>query len=320
MEKQQEHWGSLPAWYLFLAAMGTSMFIIVAVTDMLGNQISAQINGWVSLVSFAMSSVGAMLLMLELTHKTKGYLIIARPFASILSFGGVIQSLYIPLVLVYASFFFNFIPWVGLVWLKMIVACLAILTGLLYVSYAGIELGEAKGRAFWNGGGLTCLFLINGAATGMAALILLMIILGYDGQAYTLAIKDLSVALLIAQAITVPGYVLGMRLSSAEEARQGADKLWRGDLSRSFWVGVITLGTVVPVIINLLFSSEYSLSLSSALILFGGIFFRVDFLRAAVRAALPGEERDEPSRKEIVELAATLESRWQEKARWLNRE
>jgi formate-dependent nitrite reductase membrane component NrfD len=128
----------------------------------------------------------------------------------------------------------------------------------------------------------------------------------------------LTAGLLLAQLLTVPGYVLGMKLSSAEEARRGANKLWNGEFRKTFWGGVIILGTVMPLLINLLFSSIYWLVIAAVLILVGGICFRIDFLRAAVRVVLPGEERAEMSKEEITKLAAALETRWQEKACWLN--
>jgi len=318
MEKQQEYWGSQPAWYFFLAAMGAMMFVIAAVTDLVGNPIAGQINGWVSIVALAAAGVGALLLLEELTHKTKGHLVNARPFASVMSFGSLIQSLYIPLVFVYGTFFFSFIPWAGLGWLKTIVAVLAIIAALLYVTYPGVELGEAKGRSFWNGGGLIGVFLINGTATGAAALTLVLCIFGYGEDAYTVTIKNVLAALLVAQLFAIPGYVLGMKLSSAEEARRGANKLWSGEFSSAFWAGVVIFGTIVPMIVSLLFSSVYWLVMAVVLVLIGGVSFRIDFLRAAVRVILPGEEKDEMSSKEIAKLANALETRWQEKASCLN--
>lgn len=318
MEKQQEYWGSQPAWYFFLAAMGAMMFVIAAVSDLVGNPVTGQINGWVGIVSLAAAGVGALLLLEELTHKTRGHLVNARPFASVMSFGSLIQSLYMPLVVVYATFFFSFIPWYGLGWLKTIVAVLAIIAALLYVTYPAIELGEAKGRGFWNGGGLLGLFLINGTATGAAALTLLLIIFGYGDNAYTVTVKNIAAALLAAQLFAIPGYVLGMKLSSAEEARRGANKLWNGEFSSSFWAGIVTFGTLAPMIINLLFTSVYWLVIAAVLVLAGGICFRIDFLRAAVRVTLPGEEKAEMKRTEIADLAAALEARWQQKANWLN--
>lgn len=317
MEKQQEYWGSLPAWYFFLAAMGAMMFVIAAVSELAGNQVAGQINGWVSLVAVGVAGLGALLLLAELTHKSRGHLVNARPFASVMSFGSIIQSVYIPLVFLYATFFFSFVPWAGLDWLKTMVAVVAIITALLYVTYPGIELGEAKGRAFWNGGGLIGVFLINGTATGAAALTLLLCILGYSENYYTLIVKQITAALLAVQLLAVPGYVLGMKVSSAEEARRGAKKLWSGEFSRAFWLGVVLVGTVVPMLLTLLFTSIYWLVMAAVMTLIGGICFRIDFLRAAVRISLPGEEKTEMSRQEVAKLAIALENRWQEKACWL---
>ena len=141
----------------------------------------------------------------------------------------------------------------------------------------------------------------------MAALLIMLMVLGQADSAYTATIRNLSAAVLVAQLFTVPGYVLGMKLSSAEEARRGAAKLWNGEFSKSFWLGIVILGTLVPLVCNLLFSSVYWLVIAAVLTLIGGISFRIDFLRAAVRVTLPGEEREEMSRKEIAQLAMTLE-------------
>jgi len=319
MEKQQEYWGTLPALYFFLAAMAAMMMvIIVAVTELLGMQIAAEINGWVSIISLVVAGAGSLLLLIELTHKSRGYLVNCRPFTSVMSFGSVVQSLFIGLVLMYATFFFAFIPWAAVSWLKQVIAVLVIITALLYVVYPGIELGEAKGRAFWNGGGLVAVFLINGAVTGTGALLLVLLALGYAGHFYTAVIRGLAAGCLVLQLLTVPGYVAGMKLSSAAEARRGAMQLWSGAFAQSFWIGVVIVGTVAPLVLNLVFSSAFSLIIAAGLALVGGIFFRIDFLRAAVRITLPGEERPEISYKEIAQLASSLETRWQDKARWLS--
>jgi formate-dependent nitrite reductase membrane component NrfD len=318
MEKQQEYWGSLPACYFFLAAMGAMMLIIAAVADLLGVQIAGQINGWVSILALVIAGAGSLLLLVELTHKSRGHLVNARPFASVMSFGSLVQSVYIALVLVYATFFFGFIPWAGIGLLKQIVAVLAIVTALLYVAYPGIELGEAKGRGFWNGGGLVAAFLINGAATGASLLLLVLAALGQADTAYAGVIRGLAAGVLALQLVMVPGYVLGMKYAAAAEARRGALLLWNGVFFQSFWAGVVLLGTVIPLMINLAFSSVYWQVIAAVLVLAGGIRFRIDFLRAAVRVILPGEERAEMSKKETAALAAMLEARWQEKARWIN--
>jgi len=314
MEQRQEYWKTIPASYFFLAAMGAMMFVISAVSDLMANQVALKINGWVSIIALVIAGCGSLLLLAELTHRSRAHLVNARPFSSVMSFGSVIQTLYMALVFIYATFFFSFIPWSGMIMIKNGVAVLTIIVALLYVAYPGVELGEAKGRAFWNGGGLVSLFLISGMTTGSAALILLLMLFGYADTAYTNMIKLFSTAMLLLQLVAMVGYVFGMKVSANEEARRGANILWCGELKTSFWWGIIFFGTILPLLGNLFMGSIYWLVMSSILVLVGGVYFRIDFLLAAVRIVLPGEEHGEMSRKEIKEFAAMLENRWQEKA------
>lgn len=318
MEKKQEYWETMPAWYFFLAATAAMMLVIAVASDLLEARTAGEINGWVSLISVVLAGAGSLLLLAELTHKSRGYLVNSRPFSSVMSFGSLVQSLFIGLAFIYGTFFFGFIPWRDIGWLKNIVAVLTIIVALLYVAYPGIELGEAKGRGFWNGGGLVGVFLVNGAVTGAAALLLILASTGYAGDFYATVIRILAVGCLIAQLLAIPGYVMGMKLSSAEEARRGAQLLWSGAFSRPFWGGVVVIGTLVPLLLCLLTSSGLGIVIAAVLALAGGIMFRLNFLRAAVRVTLPGEERPELNKKELARLASFLEARWQEKARWLS--
>jgi formate-dependent nitrite reductase membrane component NrfD len=317
MEKKQEYWGNIPAWSFFLAATGAMMVVIVAVTDLLGNQIAGQINGWVSLVSMVAAGIGSLLLLIELPRKEKGHLVNSRPGSSIMSFGSILQSLFIVLAFLYATFFFGFIPWYGLIWLKKTIAVIGIIIALALVAYPGIELGEARGRAFWNGGALVSVFLISGAATGAAGLLLLLTFLAYGDLSYIAIIRGLLFGLLTVQLITVTGYVVGMKFSAAEEARRSAEIILRGDLKGTFWVGVIILGTLVPLL-SMLLDMLFFTAIGAILVLAGGICFRMVFLKAAVRMAMPGEGREGISDKQVAQLAVALERRWQEKASWLN--
>ena len=318
MEKQQEYWGKLPATYFFLAAMSAMMFVLSAAGDWLGNPVAAQVNGWVSLLSGVLAGLGSLLLLAELTHKSRGHLVNAKPFSSVMSFGSLVQSVYLVLVFAYASFFFPIAPWATWGLGRGLAGLLAVVAALLYVTYPGVELGESKGRSFWNGGGLVGLFLVSGTATGAALLTLVLMVMGHGETAYAGWIRWVEAAALAVQLFTVIGYVLGMKMSAAEEARRGAEKLWSGDCRQSFWVGIVLLGTLVPLVFSAAFASVYWQAMAAVLVLAGAVIFRIDFLRAGVRAVLPGEERGEMSPKEIAALAASLEKRWEEKSRWLN--
>lgn len=315
MEQEQKYWGSLPAWYFFLAAMGSMMLAICVMADLFGNKLASQYNGWFSLGALLLAGCGSLLLLVELTHKEKAYLVNLRPFQSVMSFGSMIQSAYIGFVVLYGSCFFVAIPWAGIVWLKTILGISVVLLAFLYVAYAGIELGEAKGRSFWHGSALVPLFLLSGITSGAALLMIVLMLLGHGNSEYFLFVSYGTNILLILQFFNLLSYVYGMKHSSAEEARRGAEKLWSGDLQFSFWYAILIFGTLIPVIGNMLFDSVGWYAISVLLILYGALCFRIDFLKAAVRIVLPGEQFSrEMSAPEIAEMANLLEKRWQEKS------
>lgn len=315
METKQEYWESLAAISFFLVATGAMMLLLLATLDLLGVEVAADINGWGSLAALVSAAVGGLCLMVEAGNKAKAYLIVANP-ASMASRNAIMMTLTMGLAFVYATFFFDLIPWAGLVTLRLLVAVFGIIAALLAVIIPALELGEARSRGFWHASGLIPVFIITSLASGMAAVLIVAVILGW-GQDPTIAIMDkVLFGLLILQLVTVLGYVKGMQHSGASEARLAATNILKGEFKTGFWGWVIGAGTVIPLALFVSFSPMILL-IKAALILAGGVSFRIIFLAAAVRKTLPGEENQWISREEAAHLAVRLEKRWQEKAEWL---
>lgn len=317
MENKQEYWGALAAGYFFLAALGAMMFIVAAVLDLAGTAVAELINGWVCLAAVVVAGIGAMLLTVELGNKMKFYLVMAKP-TSIMSFGAIIMSAFMAIAFVYATTFFDFIPWYPAYGLREVLVVLGIVAAVVLVSYPGLELGEARGRSFWNGSGLVPLFLVYGAASGIAGVLLISMILG---QAQDPAILRLNGGVLFgfiaAQAVLLAGYLMGVSNTGAEEAKRAVAAILRGSLRTKFWWGVVAAGLAVPLIIYLCGNSPALTAVKAVLILVGCACFRCVFLQAAVRRSLPGEENEWMSVQEEAQLGLRLEQRWKEKEAWL---
>ncbi|HWP97891.1 MAG TPA: NrfD/PsrC family molybdoenzyme membrane anchor subunit [Syntrophomonadaceae bacterium] len=313
METKQEYWEGLAAGSFFLVATGAMMFIVLAVLDLIGTQISTQINGWASLVAVAGAAIGGLLLMIEAGNKAKAYLIVANP-ASMASKNAIMMTLFMGIAFVYATFFFDFIPWAGLEIIQNTVAVLGIITALIAVVIPALELGESRGRAFWDASALGPVFIITSAASGLAAVILTAVIMGYAENISILILDKVLLGFLVLQLISVVTYVFGKRHSGAYEARKAADNILNGQFKISFWGGIILAGTIVPILMLLLGSISFILIAKTVLVLIGGACFRNVFLQAAIRKPLPGEENEFLGHEEILWLAEKLEKRWQEKA------
>jgi formate-dependent nitrite reductase membrane component NrfD len=313
METKQEYWEGLAAGSFFLVATAAMMLVTLAVLDLAGSDIAVRLNGLASLVAVVFGAIGGLLLMVEAGNKAKAYLIIANP-ASMASKNAIMMTSVIGLAFIYATFFFDFIPWAGLIGLRTIVAVIGIIAALIAVMVPALELGEARGRAFWNSAALIPVFLITAAVTGMATVILAAAVMGLAGDASINVIDKVLLGFIVLQLLSVWGYVRGMEHSGAEEARRAAGNILHGDFKNCFWIGVIATGTVLPLALCLVNSVSLILIIKAILLLIGGACFRNIFLQAAVRKVVPGEEHEWYSREDIAELAAALEKRWQEKA------
>lgn len=316
MESKQEYWEGLAAGSFFLVATGAMMLVVLAILDLAGAEIAVQMNGWASLAAVAMGAIGGLMLMVEAGNKAKAYLIIANP-SSAASKNAIMMTSFMGLAFVYATFFFDFIPWSSLIGLKSVIAVLGIITAIIAVIIPAFELGESRGRAFWNTSGLTPLFLITSAAAGMAAVVLAATLMGYAQNPAIHLVEQTLLGFLVLQLVSVLAYVLGMKNNGASEARKAAENILQGEFKTSFWSGIIGLGTVIPMLMFLADSTSTMLIIKTILVLIGGIFFRNIFLQAAVRKIIPGEENEWVSREEAACLAIQLEKRWQEKARAL---
>jgi formate-dependent nitrite reductase membrane component NrfD len=220
------------------------------------------------------------------------------------------------LAFVYATFFFKFIPWFSWDYVRLLVAAVGIIVALLAVVVPALELGESRGRGFWNASGLIPAFIITSLASGTGAVLIVAAITGFAQDPAIGILEWALFVFLLLQLITVLGYVKGMKGSGAIEARTAAKNILEGEFKTSFWGYVIVAGTIVPMVM-IIFAGPVAIIVKSILVLVGGVCFRNIFLAAAVRKALPGEENEWVNREEAAKLAISLEKRWQEKKEWL---
>lgn len=316
MEKKQELWGGLASASFFLVSTGAMMLVALALLDLAGTGLPPEFFGYGSLAAVVLGAIGGLLLMVEAGNKAKAYLIVANP-ASAASKNAIFMTLFMGFAFVYATFFFGFIPWAGLIMLKNLVAVIGIIVALCAVVIPGIELGEARGREFWNASALVPLFLLSSAASGLAAVLLLLVIMGFIPTVASVLVNVVLIVFLVLTFISMVTYVLGMKHSGAEEANRGAKLILEGELKGKFWGGAIILGLILPLIFYLFAATPSVLAVKSILILIGMACFRSVFLQAGVRVWIPGEEHDLYSTEEIAVLGDQLEKCWQERADWL---
>ncbi|MDK2815520.1 MAG: protein NrfD [Moorella sp. (in: firmicutes)] len=317
MEDKQAIWGGLAAGYFFCAAFGAMVFAVIAFLDIITSPLAGEVSGTGSFLGLAAAGLGGLLLLAELGNKKRFLLVFSR-MQSIMTKGALFLSCFIVLAAIYTSFWFDIFPWAGENAGRRIIGFLGIIFAVALVIYPGLELGEARGRSFWNGSALVPLWLAAALTSGLAGVILVAAVIG-TSPAPTIAILDkILLSLLITQIILITAYILGMRQSAPEEARRSVAMLINGNLKNIFWWGIVICGHLIPCLLYFGGRSAGILAIKSLFVLVGEVCLRAAFLQVGVRVSLPGEDNEWMQDEEIAVLAARLEQAWQERAAWIN--
>ena len=127
---------------------------------------------------------------------------------------------------------------------KIIAGILVILTGV----YCGLMMSYCKSVPFWNTGILPVVILIAGIADGLA---LIMAVGLFTGGINFHAIESASRVTLFVNALLIATYLLKVRYQSLT-AELSVKELIVGRVAAVFWVGIVGLGIVVPLVISFL--------------------------------------------------------------------
>lgn len=127
---------------------------------------------------------------------------------------------------------------------KIIAGIFVILTGV----YGGLVMSYCKSVPFWNTGILPVVILIAGIADGLA---LTMAVGLFTGGIDFHVIESASRVTLIINALLIATYLLKVKHQSLT-AELSVKELIVGHVAVVFWVGIVGLGIVVPLVISFL--------------------------------------------------------------------
>ena len=286
-------WSWPLAIYLFLGGLGAGMTIVTAVCDLLFEQ--GELFGLCPLIAACALALGCAFLLFEL-GVTKAFWRVFTWHGAVLNFGAYSLGLLIALDVVYFSFFTGWFPWCGSLMGRWIFAAISLIVALCVIVYTGVELSSMKGRSFWNTPALPVLFTVSGLLTGIAANSLVLGLWPYAGSAEAIEsmranLSYVGILFAFLTLLCLITYVLMMKTSSETYAQVPADRLISGSYSRVFWLGLVIIGLVVPLVLYALGMSEIALVfIADFCVLIGGMCLRALFVFSDDRRMLPGEE------------------------------
>lgn len=150
--------------------------------------------------------------------------------------------------------------------------------------YSGFVVGFVNGIKFWNSALMPVLVVIGGLAGGSA---ILLAVAAYTSVADFGLIQNLARFTLVLYGASIFAH-LWVSTYSSPVAKNSAKLLLSGSMAVLFWVVIILIGVVAPLIIEFFAGSDSGLVLifSAAMMLLGNLAFRYAIIKAGRYMAL----------------------------------
>lgn len=239
-------WGSIIAWYLFLAGLGAGAYITSA---FLGwrhpDATSMRRTGHI--VAPIAVAIGLVLLMVDAEaglHNPIRFFYLLTNWGSVMTWGVVFLSLFmvVAIVAVVMDFMKKPIP----TWLDIV----GVVISLCVAAYTGALLGVCQTYPLWNNALLPVLFVVGAMSAGAASVLMLAVIHHADEFNRVGVLKKFHFCLpiiellLVASLLFITGQTNTAGAASVTNLVTGEWALW-------FWIGLVAVGLVLPTVLEL---------------------------------------------------------------------
>ncbi len=280
----EEHlaWGGLIALYLFLAGISGGAFVTASLTDLFSKKRSAKLIKTGAYIAPVAIILGLGLLVLDLSKPFHFWkLLFYINGNSVMSIGTFIISIFVALAFVYglliwaesssksAGFGSKLAKFVSrFAALRKPVAMLGTLFAFSTTTYTGFLLAAITANALWSVSFfglvsvpfLAVLFLVSGLSAGLAATLL-----GADRSDNVGTYKKIDTVLIVLEII-----LLAVLYSTVNPL------YFSGSMAVLFWVGVVAIGLLLPLILSIysLYRHSNLLIPVSGMVIIGGLCLR----------------------------------------------
>src|SRR4029077_18918099 len=135
--------------------------------------------------------------------------------------------------------------------LRTVVGLVGSVFGFFIAAYPGVLLGATARPLFVNAHWLGAVFLAVGAATGGAAIALVLALLRGAGarEGLTRVMRVTSMALVV-ELIALILFVVSVKMAGSSGISAALSRLLAGPYSIPFWLGAVIVGIVVPLVLQ----------------------------------------------------------------------
>ncbi len=267
--------------YLFLAGVGAGASTVGSIFHLLKPEFEEVIKEG-TILGAPLVLIGSILLLLDLGRPQVAFRAISRPNKAWISRGTIILTTFIIIgAIQIATWIWPFQGLGNYPNLHLILNIINGIFGILTLIYTGFLFDTTRSIPFWSTPILPLLFLISGLSTGIMALILISWGNLQEGVLKTLS--QIDVLLIIFEGLIIFLYLHGMHEVVA--ARASVKRIIKGDLSYAFWVGVVAIGIILPLFIEILGGNKY-LIIACLAVLIGGFYVRFIVVSGAEKTPL----------------------------------
>ncbi len=282
-------WGSIIAWYLFLAGLGAGAF---ATSAFLGwrHPEATSMRKVGHVIAPVVVAVGLILLMVDAEAGFRNplrFVYLLSNFGSVMTWGVVFLSLF--MVIAVAALVLDILKKKVPTWLDIAGVVMAFAVAV----YTGALLGVCNTFPLWNNALLPILFLVSAMSAGAASVLLVAVVRHADEFNRVGVLKKFHFCLPIIELVLVAS-LLFITSFNSPAGFESVMNLVVGEYALPFWLGLVVIGLFLPTALEtwLLFftAKEFEESrkahwisfASDAGVLIGGFLLRFLIVAAAV--------------------------------------
>jgi formate-dependent nitrite reductase membrane component NrfD len=258
-------WHLLIVWYFFLGGIAGGAYFTAAIADSFGSSRDRNVVRTGYILSLLMIGICGMLLILDLGTPSRFLNMLGTfKFWDPMSIGAWMLGVFG--LFAFVSSALSLSPDEGRAALRRKISLVGTIFGFFLAGYTGVLL-SATALPFWSDARLMgALFLASGASTGMAAISLLLYLSGDSAGEGFKKVKRADRFTILFEIVVLALFLV--LLGSA------AAPLVSGQMAPLFWGGLVVLGLVVPLVLDLLGARGVPAVVPAVLVLVGGFILR----------------------------------------------
>lgn len=239
-------WGTIIAIYLFVAGVSAGAYLTSVLISKYWQKDLLELKKIGVYLSSPIMMVGLALLIIDaeagLMAPWRFIYLLANP-TSVMTIGTVIISVFMLVSMLSTLFLYQGKE------IPKVVENTGAIFAVGTMAYTGFLIGVISAVPLWNTTVLPILFLVSALSSGIAATVLVGVLVGKAKHSALLPVKKVHFSLLLVEGILLFA-LLYISSSASIEAQASVQRMVSGDLMTLFWFGLVFVGLVLPLAIE----------------------------------------------------------------------